>query len=214
MQSVVIDLSKANQPPGFWDALISRLPTIQDIEFVNGEAWLSYDHWQFLSHAVEKGFSKSIALRYKTNYPVLPWGQKKSQSWDYFSRLDITFNIEDVDQTGHFGTTWEEVVDGIHWAKDIDIPHMYTTLCIAVNAENVKNLERMLDWADTKRFDRVMFNVDTGVGPLNIRNMKSADKESVLNDLKTNFWKANLYHKEIDNLIQIIEGTLESLNSK
>jgi hypothetical protein len=66
-------------------------------------------------------------------------------------------------------------------------------------------IDELLEWADTKPFGSVYFNMLHSPDHMSIQRMTDAAKELVLNKLKTTFWKSNKNQKEINNVIKFIE---------
>ena len=200
------------ESPSFWENLRTLLPTIKYIEFTGGEPWLIEEHWNLLRHAVSTGDSKHIDIHYNTNATVDALGFEKSFLWNHFGRVDIAFSIDNVSarfEYERYGADWEkanEIIDGIHWAKDIDTPNITTQLCFTVNIQNVYYLDELLAWADKKPFGSIYFNMLHSPDHMSIAYMTPAAKELVLNKLKTVFWTSDFYQQEIDNIIKFIEN--------
>jgi MoaA/NifB/PqqE/SkfB family radical SAM enzyme len=200
------------ESPGFWENLKTLLPHIKYFEFTGGEPWLIEEHWSLLRHAVSTGDSKHIDIHYNTNATVDALGFEKSFLWNHFGRVDIAFSVDNVGtrfEYERYGADWDkanEIIDGIHWAKDIDTPNITTQLCFTVNIQNVYYLDELLAWADKKPFGSIYFNMLHSPNHMSIAYMTPAAKELVLNKLKTVFWTNNFYQQEIDNIIKFIEN--------
>ena len=93
-----------------------------------------------------------------------------------------------------------------HFTKDTDCPNITTQLCFTINIQNVYYIDELLDWAETKPFGSIYFNMLHSPDHMSIQHMTAAAKELVLNKLKTTFWKSNKYQQEINNVIQFIEN--------
>ena len=200
------------ESPEFWANLRTLLPQIRYFEFTGGEPWLIEEHWELLRHAVATGDSKHIDIHYNTNATVDVLGFEKSFLWNHFGRVDIAFSVDNVGarfEYERFGASWakaNEIIDGIHFAGNTDTPNITTQLCFTINIQNVYYLDELLDWADTKGFDSVHFNMLHSPDYMNIQHMTTAAQELVLNKLKTHFWTNNKYQEEINNLINFIEN--------
>ena len=72
--------------------------------------------------------------------------------------------------------------------------------------QNVYYLDELLDWADTKGFGDIYFNLLQAPVHMSIQNLTPAAKELVVNKLKTTFWKTKHYQREINNIIRFIEN--------
>ena len=200
------------ESPDFWTNLKTLLPQIKYFEFTGGEPWLIEEHWDLLKYAVETGDSKHIDIHYNTNATVDPMGKDKSWVWGEFGRVDIAFSIDNVEERfeyERFGADWIEankIIDDTHFAKDVDTPNITTQLCFTINIQNVYYLDELLEWADTKGFGSIYFNMLHSPDHMSVQRMTPAAKELVLNKLKTTFWKSDKYLQEINNLIAFIEN--------
>jgi MoaA/NifB/PqqE/SkfB family radical SAM enzyme len=200
------------ESPDFWENLKTLLPNIKYFEFTGGEPWLIQEHWDLLKYAVSTGDSKHIDIHYNTNASVNPLGLEKSFLWNDFGRVDIAFsvdNIEDRFEYERYGANWEEantIIDGINWAKGVDTPNITTQLCFTINIQNVYYIDELLEWADTKSFGSIYFNMLHSPDHMSVQYMTPAAKDLVLNKLKTTFWKSAVYQKEIENVIKFIEN--------
>jgi len=200
------------ESPAFWENLKQLLPHIKYFEFTGGEPWLIEQHWDLLKHAVDTGESKHIDIHYNTNATINPLSADKSLLWNQFGRVDIAFSVDNVGarfEYERYGADWKlanEIIDNIHFARDVDSPNITTQLCFTVNVQNVYYLDELLAWADTKPFNSVYFNMLHGPDHMSIAHMTSAAKDLVLNKLKTVFWSSGKYQKEIDNVVKFIEN--------
>jgi MoaA/NifB/PqqE/SkfB family radical SAM enzyme len=199
------------ESPDFWTNLKTLLPQIKYFEFTGGEPWLIEEHWDLLRYAVETGDSKHIDIHYNTNATVNSLGVEKSILWNDFGRVDIAFSVDNVDKRfeyERFGADWDEaneIIDGIHFAKNVDTPNITTQLCFTINIQNVYYLDELLAWANTKEFGSIYFNMLHSPDHMSIQRMTPAAQELVLSKLKTTFWKSTAHQKEIDNVIKFIE---------
>jgi MoaA/NifB/PqqE/SkfB family radical SAM enzyme len=200
------------ESPDFWANLKALLPNIKYFEFTGGEPWLIEEHWDLLRHAVQTGDSKHIDIHYNTNATIDALGFEKSFLWNHFGRVDIAFSVDNVGQRfeyERYGADWDkanEIIDGIHFAKNTDTPNITTQLCFTINIQNVYYLDELLAWADTKGFGSVYFNMLHSPERMSIQYMTPAAQALVLSKLKTTFWTNDKYQQEIENVIQFIEN--------
>jgi len=200
------------ESPDFWANLKALLPNIKYFEFTGGEPWLIEEHWDLLRYAVETGDSRHIDIHYNTNATVDPYSTDKSWLWNEFGRVDIAFSIDNVDKRfeyERFGAEWDQankIIDDTHFAKDVDTPNITTQLCFTINIQNVYYLDELLDWADTKGFGSIYFNMLHSPNHMSIQYMTPTARELVLSKLKTTFWTTDRYQQEIDNIIRFIEN--------
>ena len=200
------------ESPQFWDNLKTLLPHIKYFEFTGGEPWLIEEHWDLLRHAATTGDSKHIDIHYNTNATVDPFKNKNSLIWDDFGRVDIAFSIDNVEnrfEYERFGADWVQannIINDIHFAKHVDLPNITTQLCFTINIQNVYYIDELLEWADTKDFGSIYFNMLHSPEHMSVQHMTPEAKYLVLNKLKTTFWKSSKYQQEIDNVIKFIEN--------
>lgn len=200
------------ESPGFWENLKTLLPQIKYFEFTGGEPWLIEEHWDLLRCAVETGNSKHIDIHYNTNGSINALGEAKSALWNEFGRVDIAFSIDNVGtrfEYERYGANWDlanEIIDGVHFAREVDTPNITTQLCFTINIQNVYYINEILNWADTKPFNSIYFNMLHSPDHMSIQRMTPAARELVLNKLKRSYWIAEKYHAEIQNIIRFIEN--------
>lgn len=199
------------ESPDFWENLKALLPNIKYIEFTGGEPWLIQEHMELLQYACQTGDAKHIDIHYNTN--ATQWDTKLGDLWTEFGRVDIAFSIDNVGdrfEYERYGANWEranEIVDMVN-RKTNHPPsgNITTQLCFTINIQNVFYLDELLDWADTKKFGSIYFNMLHSPDHMSIQNMTPAAQELVLTKLKTTFWKTAKYSQEIDNVIKFIQN--------
>jgi MoaA/NifB/PqqE/SkfB family radical SAM enzyme len=193
----------------FWDNLKELLPNIKYFEFTGGEPWMIQEHFDLLKYAAAMGYSKNIDIHYNTN--ATQELSENTQIWNQFGRVDIAFSIDNVGdrfEYERYGADWvlaNKIIDDVHFAKRIDTPNITTQLCFTINIQNVYYLDELLDWADTKGFGDIYFNMMHSPDHMSIQQMTPAAQDLVLNKLKTTFWKKSHYQREINNVINFIE---------
>lgn len=194
----------------FWDNMRSLLPNIKYIEFTGGEPWLIQEHFDLLQFAVDQGYSKNIEIHYNTNgtQPV----EEHLQLWRQFNRVDIAFSIDNVGKRfeyERYGANWDTANEIIDFTNGIRLTnrHITTQLCFTINIQNVYYLDELLEWADTKYFTSIYFNMLHSPPYMNIQHLTPEARELVINKLKTTNWKSNKHQKEIDNVIKFIENS-------
>jgi len=206
------------ESPDFWENLKSLLPQIKYFEFTGGEPWLIEEHWELLKYAANMGYSRNIDIHYNTN-ATQPLGERTTV-WQQFGRVDIAFSVDNVNERfeyERYGADWNkanEIIDMTHFTKDTDCPNITTQLCFTINVQNVYYIDELLDWAATKNFGSIYFNILHSPDHMSIQHMTAAAKELVLDKLKTTFWKSPAYQQEINNVIQFIENGVGSNGSK
>jgi len=197
------------ESPDFWENLKALLPQIKYFEFTGGEPWLIQEHIDLLKFAVETGNSKHIDIHYNTN--ATQWPQDLAKLWEDFGRVDIAFSIDNVGdrfEYERYGAKWSEanqIINAVHALKIFN-NKITTQLCFTINIQNVYYLDELLEWAETKNFGSIYFNMLHSPDHMSIQHMTPAANDLVLNKLKTTFWKSSKYQQEIDNVIKFIEN--------
>lgn len=197
-----------NKDTNFWENLKILLPNIKYLEFTGGEPWLIQEHIDLLQYAVEQGFSRNIDIHYNTN--ATQWPQDLVKLWKDFGRVDIAFSIDNVGdrfEYERYGAKWNEanqIIDAVHELQKFH-NNITTQLCFTINIQNVYYLDELLDWASTKNFGSIYFNMMHNPDHMSIQYMTAAAKDLVLTKLKNTLWSKNSYKHEIDNIIKFIE---------
>ncbi len=198
-----------NPETNFWANLRILLPNISYIEFTGGEPWLIQEHIELLKYAVEQGYSGNIDIHYNTN--ATQWPSDLILLWKNFGRVDIAFSIDNVGERFEYerhGASWHtanNIIDSIHSHRQLH-KNITTQLCFTINIQNVYYLDELLNWAETKNFNDVYFNMLHSPDHMSVQNLTSAAKELVLNKLETTSWKTLKYQQEINNIIKFIKN--------
>jgi MoaA/NifB/PqqE/SkfB family radical SAM enzyme len=198
-----------NKDTNFWDNLKTLLPNIRYLEFTGGEPWLIEEHFDLLKYAAEQGYSKNIDIHYNTN--ATQWSEDLVVLWKNFGRVDIAFSIDNVDKRfeyERYGADWKKansIIDSIHSYRN-QHKNITTQLCFTVNIQNVFYLDELLDWAETKEFNDIYFNMLHSPDHMCIRNLTDTAQLLVLNKLETTSWKSIKYQKEIENIVKFIRN--------
>ena len=131
--------------------------------------------------------------------------------WKNFGRVDIAFSIDNVGERFEYerhGASWHtanNIIDSIHSHRQLH-KNITTQLCFTINIQNVYYLDELLNWAETKNFNDVYFNMLHSPDHMSVQNLTSAAKELVLNKLETTSWKTLKYQQEINNIIKFIKN--------
>jgi MoaA/NifB/PqqE/SkfB family radical SAM enzyme len=199
------------ESPDFWENLKALLPNIKYMEFTGGEPWMIQEHIDLLQFACETGDAKHIDIHYNTN--ATQWPEKLFDIWTEFGRVDVAFSVDNVGKRfeyERYGADWDranEIIDVVN-RKTNHPPsgNITTQLCFTINIQNVFYLDELLDWADTKNFGSIYFNMLHSPNHMSIQYMTPTAQELVLNKLSTTFWKTTKYSQEIDNVINFIKN--------
>jgi MoaA/NifB/PqqE/SkfB family radical SAM enzyme len=205
-------LLKAGQWPRktetFWDNLRELIKNVRYFEFTGGEPWLIEEHFNLLRFAVEQGFSKDIEIHYNTNATI--WDESFVDIWKEFKRVDIAFSIDNVGdrfEYERYGANWDkanEIIDRVMQLQ-IDNSVFTTQLCFTINTLNVYYVDEILNWADTKMFGSVHFNMLHGPDEFNIQTIPEEAKEKIASHLLSRNVKLR-YRLEIENLIKFMRN--------
>lgn len=200
-----------NPDINFWDNLKTLLPNIKYLEFTGGEPWLIEEHYELLKYACETGDAKHIDIHYNTNATQCP--KKLFELWPNFGRVDVAFSIDNVGdrfEYERYGANWEyanEIIDLIHdMTKNPVYGNITTQLCFTINIQNVYYLDELLQWANTKNFGSIYFNMMHSPDHMSIQQMTLAAKNLVLEKLKSVSWNSAFFQTEINNVIKFIEN--------
>ena len=199
------------ESPDFWENLKSLLPNIKYFEFTGGEPWLIKEHTELLQYACQTGDAKHIDIHYNTN--ATQWDPQLVDLWPEFGRVDVAFSIDNVGdrfEYERYGADWvraNEIVDmTVSKTKSRAHGHITTQLCFTINIQNVYYLDELLDWADTKGFGSIYFNMLHSPDHMSIQSMTLEAQELVLNKLRTTFWKSTKYAQEVENVVNFIQN--------
>lgn len=193
----------------FWDNMKTLLPNIKYFEFTGGEPWMIQEHWDLLEYAVDNNYSNDIDIHYNTNATQWP---EDPVIWRYFRRVDIAVSIDNVGdrfEYERYGAKWDlanEIIDKINVLEQTTVPNITTQLCFTINIQNVYYLDELLEWAETKNFGSIYFNMMHSPDHMSIQKMTPAAQELVISKLKATFWTKQQYAQEIDSVIKFIEN--------
>lgn len=193
----------------FWDNMKSILPNVRYMEFTGGEPWLIEEHWELLEFAVAHGYGRQIDIHYNTNATQPP--TRLVPLISQLGRVDIAFSIDNVGarfEYERYGAEWKKsnkIIDAVHGLR-LMYPNITTQLCFTINIQNVYYLDELLDWADTKAFGSIYFNMLHSPDHMSIQQMTPAARDLVLNKLKTTYWTTKAYQQDIQGVINFIEA--------
>lgn len=193
----------------FWENLKEMLPQIKYFEFTGGEPWMIQEHIELLKYAVSTGDSKHIDIHYNTN--ATQWPEDLVEIWKYFGRVDIAFSVDNVGERfeyERYGADWNtanDIIDAVHSLRK-EHHNITTQLCFTVNVQNVYYLDELLDWADTKGFDSVYFNMMHSPDHMSIQFMTPEAKSLVINKLDNIDTTNTYYQKELTQIVKFIEN--------
>ena len=131
---------------GFFDEV---LPNVRVINFIGGEPLVVEEHYDWLEHIVEQGWSQNIELHYNTNATTIP--NRLLDIWDKFRGVILSLSIDAVDDLAYYvryPSKWRVVQRNIEKLKEFSrtrtgvIVHTHVTLSML----NLHDLPNVLDW--------------------------------------------------------------------
>ena len=131
---------------GFFDSV---LPNIKVINFIGGEPLVVEEHYAWLEHIIEQGWSQNIELHYNTNGTTIP--NRLLDIWDKFRGVVLSLSIdatEDLAYYVRYPSKWRVIQRNIEKLKEFSktrtgvIVHTHVTLSLL----NLHNLPEVLQW--------------------------------------------------------------------
>lgn len=174
-----------NPDTKFWENMRELIPNIQYMEFTGGEPFMIEEHFDLLRFAVETGHAGHIDIHYNTNATQWPGAE---DIWKEFRLVEVAFSIDNVGtrfEYERYGARWDEVnanIDRFHQLRNTS-KKFWTQLCLTVNIQNVYYLEELCEWAVTKNFNDIYFNMLHEPSHMGIANLTPRAKELVVDKL-------------------------------
>ena len=192
----------------FWENLKCLLPNIKYFEFTGGEPWLIREHFDLLQYAADHGYAHGIDIHYNTNGTQYP--EDAEALWNKFKRVDIAFSVDNIGdrfEYERYGAQWQQVQENINKAHALrsKVHNVTTQLCFTVNIQNVYYLEELLNWAHTKSFNSIHFNMLHDPKDMCITQMTAAAKQLVIQKLQRGTFSP-VHQQEISKIINFIEN--------
>jgi sulfatase maturation enzyme AslB (radical SAM superfamily) len=131
---------------GFFD---DALPNVRVINFIGGEPLVVEEHYAWLEHIVEQGWSQNIELHYNTNGTTIP--NRLLDIWDKFRGVVLSLSIDAIGDLAYyvrFPSKWRVIQKNIEKLKEFSrtrtgvIVHTHVTLSML----NLHDLPNILDW--------------------------------------------------------------------
>ena len=180
---------------GFFDEV---LPNVRVINFVGGEPLVVEEHYAWLEHIIEQGWSKNIELHYNTNATTIP--DRLLEIWDKFAGVILSLSIDAIGDLAYYvrhPSKWRVVERNVNKLKEFAktrtgvLVHTHVTLSML----NLHDLPNILDWCkqqyDTWYYEWEWgnhgyqnclphFNIVENPKYLNIRNLPQ-DRKDLMN---------------------------------
>jgi sulfatase maturation enzyme AslB (radical SAM superfamily) len=192
-----------------WQSFELLAPNLVNIDFYGGEPFLIKQHEFFIDFLIQRGFSKKIRLHYNTNGSIYP--EKLIEKWKQFREIDIGFSIDNIGDRFELerGGSWKQINDNLDRFINCQSPNMILSIFSTVNAQNVYYLGELMDWFETKKFNRLVFNLLETPESISITNMNSELTELVIDKLNQ-IDKTRLTRYNIIPIIEILEKNIGS----
>lgn len=169
----------------FWDNMRELIPNIEYMEFTGGEPFMIEEHFELLRFAVKTGHAKHIDIHYNTNGTQWPGAE---DVWKEFRLVEVAFSVDNVGsrfEYERYGAKWDEVnanIDRFHALRDSS-KKFWTQLCLTVNIQNIYYLDELINWATTKNFNNVYFNMLHSPDHMSIANLTPHAKTMIIKKL-------------------------------
>ena len=155
-----------------------------NIDFYGGEPFLIKQHEIFLDYLIEKNYAHTIRLHYNSNGSVYP--EHLFEKWKLFREVDISFSIDNVGTQFELerGGDWCQVDSNLDKFLKFKLPNMVLSVFSTVNIQNVYYLGQLIDWFETKKFNKLNFNLLELPVYLNIATMNEELTNVVIDKLE------------------------------
>jgi len=144
---------------GFYDDV---LPNVKVINFIGGEPLVVTEHYDWLEHIVEQGWSQNIELHYNTNGTTIP--DRLLEIWDKFRGVVLSLSIDAIGDLAYyvrFPSKWRVIEKNVKKLAEFSKPregvivHTHVTLSLL----NLHDLPNVLDWCK-HQYDTWHYNSD------------------------------------------------------
>jgi hypothetical protein len=161
----IIDLKNLNRK-GQWvknDQIWKMFNTLGNqlvnIDFYGGEPFLIKQQETFLDYLIEHDLAHKIRLHYNSNGSVYP--AHLFEKWKLFRQVDIAFSIDNIGTRFELerGGKWDLVNVNLDKFLENKLPNMILSIFTTVNVQNVYYLDQLITWVDTKKFNKLNFNL-------------------------------------------------------
>lgn len=131
---------------GFFDRV---LPNVRVINFIGGEPLVVTEHYDWLEHIVEQGWSQNIELHYNTNGTTIP--DRLLEIWDKFKGVVLSLSIDAIGDLAYYvryPSKWRVVEKNVKKLAEFSrtrtgvIVHTHVTLSML----NLHDLPNILEW--------------------------------------------------------------------
>lgn len=124
---------------------------IVEIYFAGGEPLISRDHHLILTKLVDSELSKTIKLRYNTNFSVLEYkGTDFMSYWDKFKHVSLMVSLDAAGNENNFirsNSSWEEVKSNIEKILSIKSKNVRLVFTPVISILNIWFLPELVEFA-------------------------------------------------------------------
>ena len=146
---------------GFFDPV---LPNVKVINFIGGEPLVVEEHYTWLQHIIDSGWSQNIELHYNTNATTIP--DRLLEIWDKFRGVVLSLSIDAIGDLAYYvrhPSKWRVVERNVNKLAEFSrtrtgvIVHTHVTLSVM----NLHDLPNILDWCK-KQYDTWYYEWEWG----------------------------------------------------
>lgn len=205
------DLNKRGQwveNPAIWKALDKIGNNLINIDFYGGEPFLIKQHVFFLDYSIENNHARKIRLHYNSNGSIYP--KYIFEKWKHFREIDISFSIDNIGKRFELerGGCWADIDKNLDLFLKTQLPNMILSIFATVS---VQNLDRLIDWVETKRFNSLNLNLLETPDFLSITKMNQELSEVIIRQL-SKIDRSKLEKYNIQTFIELIKQHKHSSN--
>jgi len=214
----IIDLKVLNRKgnwtnnPQIWKMFEQVGNQLANIDFYGGEPFLVKQHETFLNYLIDNGYASNIRVHYNSNGSIYP--EHLFKKWKLFKEVDIAFSIDNIGPRFELerGGSWDKVNGNLDNFLAHRLPNMVLSLFVTVSAQNIFYLNELIDWAETKNFNALLFNILETPAILSINNMGKELTKAVLDKLNCiDADRIKKYH--IQPIINQVKQNVNTVNS-
>tara|TARA_B100000900_G_scaffold369490_1_gene347354 strand:+ start:6191 stop:7528 length:1338 start_codon:yes stop_codon:yes gene_type:complete len=131
---------------GFFDPV---LPNVKVINFIGGEPLVVQEHYAWLEHIIEQGWSENIELHYNTNGTTIP--NRLLDIWDKFRGVVLSLSIDAIGDLAYYvryPSKWRIIEKNVSKLAEFSktrtgtIVHTHVTISLL----NLHDLPNILQW--------------------------------------------------------------------
>lgn len=147
-----------HENPTFWEQVYDQIPNIKQLYFAGGEPLLIKEHRKFLDEIINRGYAKSITLRYNTNGILI--NEEIISVWKQFKKVKVGFSIDGLESRGHYiryPLDWNTVEQNLK-LLDQAPDNIQTNIAFAVQILNIKHVPEFIKWKVKSNFKKINFD--------------------------------------------------------